>query len=179
MPSLYADLPEINFSVGRLNSVRKFDASFFGITNEHGEYMDPLCRILLEKTYETICDAGLPITRVSSFSTFTCSTTSFLLHPGYNFLEFKNKSVAVFVANCTSDAEVESTFRTDVKGALICERAQSFLANRISYWLGVHGKIFRHNSHNFSTSKFYNNTLRVDFYFLTFERFFYQLLSLV
>ena len=67
MLSSYADLTEINFSVGKLNNVRKFDASFFGITNEHGEYMDPLCRILLEKTYETICDAGLPVHALFSF----------------------------------------------------------------------------------------------------------------
>lgn len=44
------------------------------------------------------------------------------------------------MANCTSDAEIESTFRTDIKGALICERAQSFLANRISYCFGLNGK---------------------------------------
>lgn len=52
------DMPDISFSAGKLASVSKFDADFFGITNEHGEYMDPLCRILLEKTYEAIVDAG-------------------------------------------------------------------------------------------------------------------------
>lgn len=51
-------MTDINFSAGKLSSVNKFDAEFFGITNEHGEYMDPLCRILLEKTYEAIVDAG-------------------------------------------------------------------------------------------------------------------------
>lgn len=56
---------------------------------------------------------------------------------------FTGKTVGVYVANCTSDAEIESTYRTDIKGALICERAQSFLANRISYWLGVNGKILQ------------------------------------
>lgn len=55
----FLDLPKVNFSAGKLKSVNKFDAGFFGITNEHAEYMDPLCRILLEKTYEAISDAGL------------------------------------------------------------------------------------------------------------------------
>lgn len=59
---------------------------------------------------------------------------------GCNPQELRDTNTAVFVANCTSDAEVESAFGTDVRGALICERAQSFLANRISYCFGFYGK---------------------------------------
>ncbi|XP_065225250.1 fatty acid synthase-like [Planococcus citri] len=112
---LITDMPEKKFSVGKIKNVEKFDAQFFGITQEHAEYMDPMCRILLEKAYEAITDSG------------------------YNINHFRQKTVAVYVASCFSDAEVESTYRTDIKGALICERAQSFLANRISYWLGING----------------------------------------
>jgi hypothetical protein len=42
----------------KLYNIDKFDASFFGIHNKEAESMDPQCRMLLEKTYEAIVDAG-------------------------------------------------------------------------------------------------------------------------
>jgi len=44
--------------MGKLHNIEKFDASFFGIHNKEAQTMDPQCRILLEKTYEAIVDAG-------------------------------------------------------------------------------------------------------------------------
>ena len=41
-----------------LYNIDKFDASFFGVHNKQAQSMDPQCRMLLEKTYEAIVDAG-------------------------------------------------------------------------------------------------------------------------
>jgi acyl transferase domain-containing protein len=43
---------------GKVPSVTKFDASFFGVNYKQAHTMDPLCRLLLERTYEAIVDAG-------------------------------------------------------------------------------------------------------------------------
>ncbi len=45
--------------MGKLNQLNKFDASFFGISHEKVEAMDPEGRILFEKTYEAVVDAGM------------------------------------------------------------------------------------------------------------------------
>jgi len=55
---VFTDNPEIPARTGKLFSIDKFDASFFGIHNKQAESMDPQCRLLLEKTYEAIVDAG-------------------------------------------------------------------------------------------------------------------------
>jgi len=55
---VFTDHPEIPARAGKLYSIDKFDASFFGIHNKQADSMDPQCRMLLEKTYEAIVDAG-------------------------------------------------------------------------------------------------------------------------
>jgi len=55
---VFTDHPEIPARTGKLYKIEKFDASFFGIHNKEAEIMDPQCRMLLEKTYEAIVDAG-------------------------------------------------------------------------------------------------------------------------
>lgn len=48
-----------SFSIGRIPNKHKFDASYFGITPDYADAMDPMARILLEKTYEAIFDSGI------------------------------------------------------------------------------------------------------------------------
>jgi fatty acid synthase len=55
---LFTDHPEIPARTGKLSNIEKFDASFFGIHNKQAQTMDPQSRMLLEKTYEAIVDAG-------------------------------------------------------------------------------------------------------------------------
>ena len=55
---VFADNPEIPPRTGKLYNIDKFDTSFFGIHNNQAQCMDPQCRLLLEKTYEAIVDAG-------------------------------------------------------------------------------------------------------------------------
>jgi acyl transferase domain-containing protein len=39
--------------------MNKFDAEFFGISEKLSNTLDPLCRVLLEKVFETAFDAGV------------------------------------------------------------------------------------------------------------------------
>jgi len=55
---VFTDHPEIPPRTGKLYNIDKFDASFFGIDNKEAQTMDPQCRMLLEKTYEAVVDAG-------------------------------------------------------------------------------------------------------------------------
>jgi fatty acid synthase len=55
---IFTDHPVIPARTGKLYIIDKFDASFFGIHNKQAQSMDPQCRMLLEKTYEAIVDAG-------------------------------------------------------------------------------------------------------------------------
>jgi hypothetical protein len=56
--TLCTDHPEIPQRTGKLLSISKFDASFFGVHFKQAHTMDPMCRMLLERTYEAIVDAG-------------------------------------------------------------------------------------------------------------------------
>lgn len=53
-PGLY-DLPRRH---GKIKQIHKFDAAAFGINLKQASYMDPQMRMLLEVTFEAICDAG-------------------------------------------------------------------------------------------------------------------------
>ena len=48
----------MNNRMGRVKDIDKFDESFFGYSNKNAGNVDPESRILLEKTYEAIIDAG-------------------------------------------------------------------------------------------------------------------------
>lgn len=43
---------------GKIKDLSKFDAQFFGVHGKQANLMDPQARMLLELTYEAICDAG-------------------------------------------------------------------------------------------------------------------------
>ena len=53
------DHEEIPKGGGKLSDLSKFDAIFFGIHYKQADTLDPMCRMLLEHTYEAIVDAGL------------------------------------------------------------------------------------------------------------------------
>ncbi len=53
------DLYDMNQRMGKLKDITKFDGSFFSILSRIGDKIDPHARILLETTYEAICDAGI------------------------------------------------------------------------------------------------------------------------
>lgn len=108
--------PEIPQRTGKINFVNKFDASFFGVHYKQAHTMDPMCRILLEKAYEAIIDAGV------------------------NPKELRDTRLGVFVGACFSESEKTWFYeKMQVNGFGITGCSRAMLANRISYWLGVTG----------------------------------------
>ncbi|CAK1541813.1 unnamed protein product [Leptosia nina] len=108
--------PEIPQRTGKVNNVNKFDASFFGVHFKQAHTMDPMCRILLEKAYEAVIDAGL------------------------NPKELRNTKTGVFVGACFSESEKTWFYeKMQVNGFGVTGCSRAMLANRISYWLGVTG----------------------------------------
>ncbi|XP_065219793.1 fatty acid synthase isoform X2 [Planococcus citri] len=108
--------PEIPQRTGKLNEVNKFDAAFFGVHYKQAQTMDPMSRILLEKAYEAVVDAG------------------------YNPKQLRGTKTGVFVGACFSESEKTwfyEKIQIDGFGITGCSRAM--LANRISYWLGING----------------------------------------
>ncbi|KAH9640519.1 hypothetical protein HF086_001568 [Spodoptera exigua] len=108
--------PEIPQRTGKINNVNKFDASFFGVHYKQAHTMDPMCRILLEKAYEAVIDAGV------------------------NPKELRDTKTGVFVGACFSESEKTWFYeKMQVNGFGITGCSRAMLANRISYWLGVTG----------------------------------------
>ncbi|GAB6033129.1 hypothetical protein CHUAL_012739 [Chamberlinius hualienensis] len=75
-PKGFLGLPERS---GKLKDLTRFDAGLFGVNQKHANAMNPKMRILLEATYEAICDAGI------------------------NPVELRGKRVGVFVGVCNTD----------------------------------------------------------------------------
>ncbi|CAH0713521.1 unnamed protein product, partial [Brenthis ino] len=108
--------PEIPQRTGKINYVNKFDASFFGVHFKQAHTMDPMCRILLEKAYEAVIDAGL------------------------NPKELRGTKTGVFIGACFSESEKTWFYeKMQVNGFGVTGCSRAMLANRISYWLGVTG----------------------------------------
>jgi acyl transferase domain-containing protein len=67
---------------GKLKTLDRFDANFFGVHAKQAEVMDPQLRLLLETTYECIVDAGKPIFQpgrtfsTAAFTHFASSTVT-------------------------------------------------------------------------------------------------------
>ncbi|XP_059048228.1 fatty acid synthase-like [Achroia grisella] len=108
--------PEIPHRIGKINNVEKFDASFFNITYKQAHTMDPMCRVILEKAYEAIFDAGL------------------------NPEDLRNTRTGVFVGSCFSESEKTWFYdKMHFNNYAIVGCCRAMLSNRISYWLGVTG----------------------------------------
>jgi len=54
-----ADNYEMPPRIGKINNIEKFDAEFFNISAAEAHTLDPGVRILLEKTYAAVIDAGV------------------------------------------------------------------------------------------------------------------------
>lgn len=50
---------EIPQRIGKISNLDKFDATFFGVHYKQAHVMDPQCRMLIEKAFESILDAGI------------------------------------------------------------------------------------------------------------------------
>lgn len=52
----YAEIPKRS---GKINNLEKFDAMFFGVHFKQAHTMDPQSRLLVERAYEAVVDAGV------------------------------------------------------------------------------------------------------------------------
>ncbi|XP_066594557.1 fatty acid synthase [Prorops nasuta] len=110
------DHPEIPQRTGKINNVTKFDASFFGVHFKQAHTMDPMCRMLLEHTFEALVDAGV------------------------NPRQLRGTRTGVFIGACFSESEKTWFYeKLQVNGFGITGCSRAMLANRVSYWLGIHG----------------------------------------
>lgn len=51
--------PEIPKRMGNVPEIDKFDAQFFGVHYKQANFMDPQARLLQERAYEAVIDAGV------------------------------------------------------------------------------------------------------------------------
>ncbi|KAK2585487.1 hypothetical protein KPH14_010141 [Odynerus spinipes] len=117
------DHPEIPQRTGKVNNIEKFDALFFGVHFKQAHMMDPMCRTLLEHTYEAIVDAGV------------------------NPRQLRGTKTGVFIGACFSESEKTWFYeKVQVNGFGIVGCSRAMLANRISYWLGVTGPSYNIDS---------------------------------
>ncbi|XP_076294049.1 fatty acid synthase-like isoform X1 [Lasioglossum baleicum] len=110
------DHAEIPKGGGKVTNMGKFDAIFFGVHYKQAYAMDPMCRMLLEHTFEAIVDAGV------------------------NPRQLRGTHTGVVVGSCISESEKTWFYeKTQANGLGMTGCAKSMLANRISYFFGLHG----------------------------------------
>ncbi|KZC12654.1 Fatty acid synthase [Dufourea novaeangliae] len=108
--------PEIPRDGGKLTRLEKFDAIFFGVHYKQAHTLDPMCRMLLEHAYEAIIDAGI------------------------NPRLLRGSNTGVIIGSCISEAEKTWFYeKLQANGFGITGCSRAMLANRISYFLGLHG----------------------------------------
>lgn len=101
---------------GKIKDLSKFDAQFFGVHGKQANLMDPQARMLLELTYEALCDAGV------------------------NPHSLRGTRTGVYVG--ASVSEVEEGLAQDVSkvsGYALTGCSRSMFANRISYTFDFQG----------------------------------------
>lgn len=110
--------PEVPKRCGRLKPhlLSKFDNKFFNIPEDQIYSQDPMARMLLEKTYEAIIDAGL--------------------HPD----DLRGTKTGVYTGSSFSEADNVWFFSiANVDGHGVTGSSKAMLANRISQWLDLKG----------------------------------------
>ncbi|XP_044740689.1 fatty acid synthase-like [Chrysoperla carnea] len=110
--------PDVPKRYGRVkpHCLSEFDNQFFNIPNEQIISMDPMNRILMEKVYEAVIDAGL------------------------NPEDLRGTKTGVYTASSASEADVRWFFSfADIDGYGMIGNNKGMYANRISQWLDVHG----------------------------------------
>ncbi|XP_037041706.1 fatty acid synthase-like isoform X2 [Bradysia coprophila] len=111
--------PEIPKRMGNIGALDKFDAQFFGVHYKQAHSMDPQGRILIEKAYEAIMDAGV------------------------NPKSLRGTRTGVFIGACFAEAEKTWFYDRATEGGFgITGCSRAMLANRISYTLGLLGQSF-------------------------------------
>ncbi|XP_076382068.1 fatty acid synthase [Megalopta genalis] len=110
------DHAEIPRDGGKVADLFKFDAIFFGVHYKQAHTLDPMCRMLLEHSFEAILDAGM------------------------NPRQLRGTNTAVIIGSCISESEKTWFYeKLQANGFGITGCSRAMLANRISYFFGLHG----------------------------------------
>ncbi|XP_020294893.1 fatty acid synthase-like [Pseudomyrmex gracilis] len=111
--SEHPDLPK---RLGIINNLNKFDAEFFDICDSYANTLDPSLRILLERTYEAIVDAGI------------------------NPKQLQGRNIATIVATSSIESQSEFVYRDiQMNGMNFLGCQKTTLPNLVSYWLNLKG----------------------------------------
>ncbi|XP_077532999.1 fatty acid synthase-like [Haemaphysalis longicornis] len=96
--------------MGKIRDLSRFDAQFFGVHTRQAHTLDPQQRLLMERAYEAIFDAG------------------------YDPSEFRGQKVGVFVGACVSESGQICSCDTNKMAAFgQLGSSMGMLSNRISY----------------------------------------------
>ncbi|XP_076644466.1 fatty acid synthase [Halictus rubicundus] len=110
------DHAEIPRDGGKVEDLSKFDAIFFGVHYKQAHTLDPMCRMLLEHAFEAILDAGV------------------------NPRQLRGTNTGVVIGSCISESEKTWFYeKLQASGFGITGCSRAMLANRISYFFGLHG----------------------------------------
>ncbi|GJQ69352.1 hypothetical protein Trydic_g6479 [Trypoxylus dichotomus] len=111
----------VTSKLGVFNDADKFDAAFFGIHRNQCAYMDPMQRLLLERTFEALADAGVsPQT-------------------------LRGRKVGVFIAAGVGEND-NIFYESIINGLGVTGHSRAMMANRISYWLDLKGSSCTYDS---------------------------------
>ncbi len=101
---------------GFLSRIDQFDPQFFGISPREAAHMDPQQRLLLEVTWEALENAGIPMEKID------------------------NTATGVFIGISGSDySRIHFHTPASMDAYAGPGNALCIAANRISYWLNLHG----------------------------------------
>ncbi|KAB0802399.1 hypothetical protein PPYR_04585 [Photinus pyralis] len=100
--------------IGTIEGIEHFDASYFGIHREQSNFMDPMQRLVLERTFEALIDAGV------------------------NPLDIRGKKIAVYAGSSVGEND-NLFYESIVSGFGITGHSRSMMPNRVSYWLNLKG----------------------------------------
>ena len=103
-------------AAGLLENIEKFDAAFFGMTDQEAAHLDPQQRLMLEMTWEAFEDAGIPPSSVAGTNAAVCFGTG------------SQEMGAI------SGGDPCSFGPYSIFGATL-----SIIANRVSYFFDLHG----------------------------------------
>lgn len=110
------DHAEIPRDGGKVGNLSKFDAIFFGVHYKQVNAMEPMSRMLLEHTFEAIVDAGI------------------------NPRQLRGTNTGVIVGVSISESEKIWFYeKLQSNGLGLTGSSRAMLANRISYFFGLHG----------------------------------------
>ncbi|KAL0271722.1 UNVERIFIED_CONTAM: hypothetical protein PYX00_008719 [Menopon gallinae] len=100
---------------GKMKTLEKCDAQYFGLIAKQCHSLDPITRKVLERTYEAVVDAGL------------------------NPANFAGTNTGVFIGVSIVETEMCLMTAKDSNPYNILGRNRTMNANRVSYWLDLKG----------------------------------------